>query len=71
MKTTQDEFHAMRGHVADGCQIKMNNGDLATLRAVIGGWQLFVEGRPHSIPTVSAHVVECLVFSYPSEEIGP
>lgn len=70
MRTSQDAFHSMRGHVADGVEIQMNNGELVTLRAVMAGWQLFDQtGRPHSAPTRSAHVVECLVFSYPSEEI--
>ena len=26
--TTQDAFHPMRGHVADGITVKMNNGDV-------------------------------------------
>lgn len=70
MITTQQAFHSMRGHVCDGQQIKMDNGDLCTLRAVMGGWQLFdPKGRPHSVATKSAHVVECLVYVYPSEEI--
>ena len=69
-RTTQDAFHSMRGHVTDGIQIEMRNGDLVTLRAVMNGWQLYdAQGRPHSVPTRSAHVVECLVYSYPSEEI--
>ena len=69
MRTTQQAFHAMRGHVADGCEIQMDNGDLVTLKAVMGGWQMFVNGRPHSVPTDSAHVVECLVYVYPSEDL--
>lgn len=70
MKTTQNEFHSMRGHVSDGCTIMMNNGDTVILKAVMQGWQLFVQdGKPHSLPTNSAHVIECLVYSYPSEEI--
>jgi hypothetical protein len=54
--------------VADGVQVEMGNGDLCTLRAVMGGWQLFTpDGKPHMVPTDSAHVVECVVFSYPSD----
>lgn len=68
MRTTQQAFHAMRGHVTDGCEIQMDNGDLVVLKAVMGGWQLFVDGRPYSTPTDSAHVVECLVFSYPNKD---
>ncbi len=70
MRTTQQAFHSMRGHVTDGCEIQMDNGDLLTLKAVHGGWQLFNNGVPQMVPTDSAHVVECVVFSYP-EDIGP
>lgn len=70
MKTTQKEFHSMRGHVSDGMQVIMDNGDIVTLKAVMQGWQLFTQdGKPHSIPTNSAHVIECLVYVYPSEDI--
>lgn len=69
MKTTQDAFHVMRGHVSDGCQVVMNNGDIVTIKSVMSGWQLFVNNKPHSVPTDSAHVVACLVYIYPSEEI--
>jgi hypothetical protein len=70
MATTQQAFHAMRGHVRNGQQIKMDNGDLCTLLAVMAGWQLYdPQGRPHSEPTDSAHVVECIVYAYPSLEI--
>ena len=70
MKTTQDAFHSMRGHVADGTVIIMRNGDVCTLRAVTKGWQLFdAHDRPHSVPTDSAHVVECLVYTYPADTL--
>lgn len=70
MKTTQDDFHSMRGHVADGTVITMRNGDVCTLRAVVKGWQLFdAHDRPHSVPTDSAHVVECLVYTYPADTL--
>ncbi len=39
-KTTQQLFHPMRGHVADGCEIECDNGDVLTLNAVIRGWSL-------------------------------
>jgi hypothetical protein len=71
-RVKQDEFHSMRGHVADGVEILMNNGDVVTLKAVIKGWQLFKDGtKQHAPPTSSAYVIECLVFSYPNPEIGP
>lgn len=70
MRTTQDEFHTMRGHVADGMEIAMRNGDVLTLRAVMRGWQLYDQhDRPFGLATNSAHVISCLVYSHPSEEI--
>ncbi len=69
MITTQDEFHSMRGHLTDGCQIHMRNGDNVVLRAVMDGWQLYVNDKPHSVSTNSAHVIECLVYVYPSKDI--
>lgn len=60
----------MRGHMEDGCQITMNNGDVVTLKAVMKGWQLVgPDSRPHGVPTNSAHVVACLVFNYPEETL--
>lgn len=70
MRTTQDAFHSMRGHVADGTEIVMRNGDTLTLRSRQTEWQLYDQtGRPFGLPTRSAHVVECLVYSHPSEDI--
>lgn len=69
MKTTQDEFHPMRGHVEDGCIIHMRNGDDVTLKNTMRGWQLFIGDRPHAAPTTSAHVIACLVEVYPSESL--
>lgn len=67
--TTQNEFHSMRGHVADGVTVKMRNGDIVTIKAVMSGWQLMVGERRHSIPTPAAHVVECLIYNYPEETL--
>lgn len=70
MKTTQDAFHPMRGHVADGTQIQMHNGDTLTIKSVTAGWQLVdQEGRLFGVPTGSAHVLYCLIYTYPSEEL--
>jgi len=69
--TTQDAFHSLRGHVADGVQIAMNNGDTLTVKAVMGGWQLVDQnGRLVDVPTDSAHVLECLVYAYPNDIEG-
>ena len=67
--TTQDAFHPMRGHVADGITVKMNNGDVVTIKAVMQGWQLYVGQRKHGVPTTSAHVVACLIYNYPEETL--
>lgn len=67
--TTQDAFHSMRGHVADGVTVKMRNGDIVTIRAMMKGWQLMVGDIPHGATTNSAHVVDCLIYNYPNEEL--
>lgn len=69
MRTTQDDFHSMRGHVADGVTVHMNNGDVVSIKAVMQGWQLYVGKTPHGVPAKSAHVVECLIYNYPNEEL--
>lgn len=69
-RTTQQGFHPMLGHVADGTEILMDNGDVVILKAVMKGWQLFHNDRPLDVPTDSAHVVACLVFSYPGSIDG-
>lgn len=70
MKTTQDDFHPMREHLEDGTQVEMRNGDTLTIKAVTAGWQLVdQDGRPFGVPTASAHVIDCLIYNYPDEEL--
>jgi len=70
MTTTQDQFHPMLGHVADGVEVLMNNGDIVTIKSCMKGWQLYVgDGRPFGVPTNSAYVVACLIYNYPLEEL--
>lgn len=38
--TTQDQFHPMRGHVAEGVTVKMNNGDVLRIASGMSGWCL-------------------------------
>lgn len=38
MKTTVDNFHAMRGHVYDGCIIVSPRGKEFTLKNTMRGW---------------------------------
>lgn len=68
--THQHNFSAARGHVVDGTVIIMRNGEILTLENTPFGWQLSdEEGRPFGYPTTSVHVIECLVYVHPSEEI--
>lgn len=70
VSTTQDSFHPMRGHVADGTQIQMRNGDTLTIKATTAGWQLVdQDGRSFGAPTASAHVIDCLVYNHPNEDL--
>lgn len=65
VKTTQDEFHPLRGHMEDGAEIVMRNGTTLVLRAVMSGWQLYdKQGREFGSPTASAHDIASLVTSY-------
>jgi len=73
VKTTQDAFTAIRGHVADGCEVLMNNSDTVRIQASLQGWNLYVVTdtglKFHADAGHSAHVVECLIYVYPSLEI--
>lgn len=35
-----EEFHSMRGHIADGNVVRFKNGDRLTLRNTMRGWVL-------------------------------
>jgi hypothetical protein len=65
MKTTQTAFHPMRGHVADGCEIQCENGDVLTLNATMKGWQLRdQDGRKYGEETNDAQQVAAYVVGY-------
>lgn len=71
MKTTQDLFHPMRGHVDDGCVIKMRNGEEMTVRGTMNGWQLVhADGRHHSAPSHSAYDLARIVNDFPADDIA-
>lgn len=38
MRTHQDVFTPMRGHIEDGCVIDCENGDVLALKADMSGW---------------------------------
>lgn len=41
MRTTTDQFHHMRGHVSDGCEIVSPSGKVFTLRMGHNGWMIY------------------------------
>lgn len=62
--TTQDNFTAMRGHVDDGTVIRMNNGQVLTIRPDMRGWRIVDEaGRQISDSDMSAFGVECFIIT--------
>jgi hypothetical protein len=44
MKTNTDNFHSMRGHVAEGCVIVAPSGREFTLKSTLHGWMVHDNG---------------------------
>ncbi len=64
MITTTENFHVMRGHVAEGCQIKAPSGKIFTLRNTMQGWIIDgPDGLPCSGYLPSAYDVEYFVVN--------
>ena len=63
MKTTQENFHVMRGHVADGCVIACGKCTL-TIRATMTGWQVSDDTGGVVAQTNSAYAVQDAVLAY-------
>jgi hypothetical protein len=64
MQTTSQDFHTMRGHVADGCVIVAPSGKLFTLRATMKGWMVYgPDNLPVSGNLPSAFDVEYFVVN--------
>lgn len=62
VKITQDNFSAMRGHVADGTQVLMRNGDILSIRSVFPkGWAIYNGDYPEVCYMESAFEVECWI----------
>jgi hypothetical protein len=62
MQTTSQNFHSMRGHVADGCIIVSPSGKQFTLKNTISGWMIFgPDDKPRSGNLKSAYDVEFFV----------
>jgi len=61
----QENFSTLSGHMQDGEEIHMANGDILTLKAVMRGWQLYrMDGRPYGESTASAAEIARLVVGY-------
>lgn len=64
MQTTTDQFHTMRGHVADGCTIVAPSGKKFTLRSTMRGWMIYgSDNLPVSGNLPSASDVEFFVVN--------
>jgi hypothetical protein len=64
MKTTSQNFHSMRGHVADGCIIVSPSGKEYTLKNLINGWMVYgPDNLPISGNLKSAYDVEFFVVN--------
>ena len=64
IETSQNMFQIMQGHVMDGTVVRMNNGDVLTLRAQMNGWVLDgPNGSSSEMPTAAE--VEWHVIHYP------
>lgn len=68
MKTTQDAFHVIRGHVTDGCQVIMRNGDTWTIKQVshnyTTGWKI-TNGKGDMVAPIasSAYIVQDIIVN--------
>ena len=64
MQTTTEQFHVMRGHVADGCKVQAPSGRVFTIQATMKGWQVVgPDGLPCSGNLPSAVDVEYFVVN--------
>ena len=64
IETSQNMFQPMQGHVMNGTVVRMNNGDVLTLRAQMNGWVLDgPNGSSSEMPTAAE--VEWYVIHYP------
>ena len=64
MKVTIDQFTAMKGHVADGCEVVSPQGKVFTIRATMNGWEVIApDGFPCSGNLNSAFEVEYFVVN--------
>lgn len=62
--TSQDAFHTMRGHVADGTMVKMENGNTLKIKNEIKGWVILKHNAVIAGPFSSAIEVEIFIVNY-------
>lgn len=62
--TTQECFHVMRGHVAEGTIVILPQGGKLEIVATIKGWQLIGLGGEIAGESDSAYIIQDMVLSY-------
>jgi len=62
--TTQDSFHIMRGHVADGTIIVLPSGERLEINASMKGWRLTDERGEIVGESNNAFAIQDMVLSY-------
>ena len=63
--TSQQAFHPMRGHVEDGVQVKMDNGETLTIKASMRGWNIANErGETITAMPCVAHEITAFIVGY-------
>jgi len=61
----QENFSTLSGHMQDGEEIHMANGDILMLKAVMRGGQLYrMDGLPYGEATANASEIVRLVVMY-------
>jgi hypothetical protein len=63
MKTTVQNFHSMRGNVADGCIIVAPSGKEFILKNTIKGWLIYHDNLPISGVLPGANDVDYFVYN--------
>ena len=61
--TTQDAFHVMRGHVADGTIVILPHGGKLEIVASMKGWRLVDKGRIVG-ESDNAYIIQDMVLAY-------
>ena len=61
--TTQAAFSAMRGHVADGTRVRLDDGRMVRVVSSMDGWRIVDDSTGAELADCggSAAVVECLI----------